>query len=50
MDRMTGKIRELRPKAVESEKITINLGFVDPGRIRRSKSKPDHSERRNANR
>lgn len=29
---MIGKIQELRPK-VESEKITINLGFVDLGQI-----------------
>jgi Arc/MetJ-type ribon-helix-helix transcriptional regulator len=27
------KLHELRPKPVESEKITINLGFVDLGQI-----------------
>jgi len=27
------KIRELRPKAPESEKITINLGYVDLGHV-----------------
>src|SRR5712692_8596913 len=26
-------VHELRPKAVDSEKITINLGYVDLGRI-----------------
>src|SRR5215203_5251280 len=30
---MTGKVRELRPKAAESEKITINLGYVDLGHV-----------------
>ncbi len=30
---MAGDVRELRPKLPESEKITINLGFVDLGRI-----------------
>ena len=30
---MAGDVRELRPKLSESEKITINLGFVDLGRI-----------------
>ena len=30
---MTGKILELRPKATDSEKITINLGYVDLGHI-----------------
>lgn len=30
---MVGNIRELRPKAGDSEKITINLGFVDLGQI-----------------
>ena len=30
---MTGNIRELRPKAGDSEKITINLGYVDLGHI-----------------
>ena len=30
---MTGNIRELRPKAGDSEKITINLGYVDLGHV-----------------
>src|SRR5688572_29923086 len=30
---MAGKIQELRPKAPESDKITINLGYVDLGHI-----------------
>jgi Arc/MetJ-type ribon-helix-helix transcriptional regulator len=30
---MPGKVQELRPKAADSEKITINLGFVDLGHI-----------------
>jgi Arc/MetJ-type ribon-helix-helix transcriptional regulator len=30
---MVSNIRELRPKAGDSEKITINLGFVDLGQI-----------------
>src|SRR4028119_2275909 len=30
---MAGNVHELRPKAGESEKITINLGYVDLGRI-----------------
>ena len=30
---MSDGIRDLRPKAVDSEKITINLGFVDLGHI-----------------
>ena len=30
---MAGKVRELRPKAPDSEKITVNLGFIDLGRI-----------------
>ncbi|MGO4571856.1 CopG family transcriptional regulator [Microvirga sp. 2TAF3] len=30
---MTGNVRELRPKAGDSEKITINLGYVDLGHI-----------------
>lgn len=30
---MAGKIKELRLKAVDSEKITINLGYVDLGQI-----------------
>jgi Arc/MetJ-type ribon-helix-helix transcriptional regulator len=33
MVKMAGKIQELRPKAVDSEKITINLGYVDLGQI-----------------
>ena len=33
MANMTGKVQELRPKAPDSEKITINLGFVDLGHI-----------------
>ena len=33
MVKMTGKIQELRPKAADSEKITINLGYVDLGHI-----------------
>ena len=33
MVKMTGKIQELRPKAPDSEKITINLGYVDLGHI-----------------
>jgi Arc/MetJ-type ribon-helix-helix transcriptional regulator len=33
MVNMAGKIQELRPKAVDSEKITINLGYVDLGHI-----------------
>ncbi len=28
-----GRVLELRPKATESEKITINLGYVDLGQI-----------------
>src|SRR5215218_1324710 len=28
-----GDVRELRPKATDSEKITINLGYVDLGHI-----------------
>src|ERR1700722_14821568 len=31
--KMTEKIQLLRPKASDSEKITINLGFVDLGHI-----------------
>src|SRR3954451_9521342 len=31
--RMAGNITELRPKLVDSEKITINLGYVDLGCI-----------------
>ncbi len=30
---MTASVQELRPKAGDSEKITINLGFVDLGQI-----------------
>ncbi len=30
---MTDNVRELRPKAADSEKITINLGYVDLGHI-----------------
>ena len=30
---MVGNVRELRPKAGDSEKITINLGVVDLGQI-----------------
>ncbi|TNC49131.1 CopG family transcriptional regulator [Rubellimicrobium rubrum] len=30
---MAGNVHELRPKLPESEKITINLGFVDLGQI-----------------
>src|SRR5688500_95337 len=30
---MVGKVQELRPKAGDSEKITINLGYVDLGHI-----------------
>ena len=30
---MAAKVQELRPKAADSEKITINLGFVDLGHI-----------------
>lgn len=30
---MAGKIHELRPKVPESEKITINLGYVDLGHV-----------------
>lgn len=30
---MAGKVHELRPRAGETEKITINLGYVDLGRI-----------------
>ena len=31
--KIVGKIQELRPKVSDSEKITINLGFVDLGHI-----------------
>ena len=30
---MTGNVQELRPKVAETEKITINLGFVDLGHV-----------------
>jgi len=30
---MAGNVTELRPKATDSEKITINLGYVDLGHI-----------------
>ena len=30
---MAGNVQELRPKTPDSEKITINLGFVDLGQI-----------------
>ena len=30
---LVGKVQELRPKGPDSEKITINLGFVDLGHI-----------------
>ena len=30
---MASNVRELRPKAADSEKITINLGYVDLGHI-----------------
>jgi Arc/MetJ-type ribon-helix-helix transcriptional regulator len=30
---MSGNVRELRPKTADSEKITINLGYVDLGHI-----------------
>ena len=30
---MAGKVHELRPKTPDSEKITINLGYVDLGHI-----------------
>jgi Arc/MetJ-type ribon-helix-helix transcriptional regulator len=30
---MAAKVQQLRPKAADSEKITINLGFVDLGHI-----------------
>lgn len=30
---MAGKVQELRPKGTDSEKITINLGYVDLGHI-----------------
>jgi Arc/MetJ-type ribon-helix-helix transcriptional regulator len=33
MAEMPSNVRELRPKTVDSEKITINLGYVDLGHI-----------------
>jgi Arc/MetJ-type ribon-helix-helix transcriptional regulator len=30
---MSGSVQDLRPRVADSEKITINLGFVDLGRI-----------------
>ncbi|HET8726820.1 MAG TPA: CopG family transcriptional regulator, partial [Alphaproteobacteria bacterium] len=30
---MAGKVKQVGPKPAESEKITINLGFVDLGHI-----------------
>jgi len=30
---MTDNLRELRPKVSDSEKITVNLGYVDLGRV-----------------
>jgi Arc/MetJ-type ribon-helix-helix transcriptional regulator len=33
MAKMADNVRELRPKPADSEKITINLGFVDLGHI-----------------
>jgi Arc/MetJ-type ribon-helix-helix transcriptional regulator len=33
MATMPGNIRELRPRASDSEKITINLGYVDLGHV-----------------
>jgi Arc/MetJ-type ribon-helix-helix transcriptional regulator len=30
---MAGNVQELRPKAPDSEKITINLGYVDLGQV-----------------
>jgi Arc/MetJ-type ribon-helix-helix transcriptional regulator len=33
MEKMAGNVRELRAKGPDSEKITINLGFVDLGHI-----------------
>jgi Arc/MetJ-type ribon-helix-helix transcriptional regulator len=30
---MAGNVHELRPKALDSEKITVNLGFIDLGRV-----------------
>lgn len=33
MVRMSSNVHELRPKTIDTEKITINLGFVDLGHI-----------------
>ncbi len=33
MEGDVGEVRDLRPKPVDSEKITINLGYVDLGQI-----------------
>src|SRR5271169_2335716 len=33
MELMAGNVRELRPKPTDSEKITINLGYVDLGHV-----------------
>src|SRR3982750_3504772 len=33
MAKMVGKVQELRPKPADSEKITINLGYVDLGHV-----------------
>lgn len=33
MAKMAGKVHELRPKPADSEKITINLGYVDLGHV-----------------
>ena len=33
MENMPGNVHELRPKTADSEKITINLGYVDLGHI-----------------
>jgi Arc/MetJ-type ribon-helix-helix transcriptional regulator len=30
---MASNVQELRPKAADSEKITINLGYVDLGHV-----------------
>jgi Arc/MetJ-type ribon-helix-helix transcriptional regulator len=33
MEKMTSNVHELRPKPPETEKITINLGYVDLGHV-----------------
>src|SRR3954469_17975220 len=33
VNNMTGNVHELRPKAGDTEKITINLGYVDLGQV-----------------